>query len=129
MCGVLAGNFFHGCACVLVVYRARPSLLRVILLSHALNYEHVWRGGREEGRGRGREREKERGRRKEANEREQEGGERRGEEGPEKGEGDDLSHHGCPYIHTLLAFILNEQIFSILQVNSCKPLTEYFERP
>ena len=30
-----------------VVYRARPSLPRVILLSHALNYKRVWRGGRE----------------------------------------------------------------------------------
>ncbi len=30
-----------------VVYRARPSLPHVILLSHALNYKRVWRGGRE----------------------------------------------------------------------------------
>ena len=30
-----------------LVYRARPSLPRVILLSHALNYKRVWRGGRE----------------------------------------------------------------------------------
>ena len=30
-----------------LVYRARPSLPRVMLLSHALNYKRVWRGGRE----------------------------------------------------------------------------------
>ena len=30
-----------------LVYRARPSLPRVVLLSHALNYKRVWRGGRE----------------------------------------------------------------------------------
>ena len=28
-----------------LVYRARPSLPRVILLSHALNYKRVWREG------------------------------------------------------------------------------------
>ena len=30
-----------------LVYRARPSLPRMMLLSHALNYKRVWRGGRE----------------------------------------------------------------------------------
>ena len=30
-----------------LVYRARSSLPRVILLSHALNYKRVWRGRRE----------------------------------------------------------------------------------
>ena len=30
----------------ILVYRARPSLPRMILLSHALNYKRVWRGGR-----------------------------------------------------------------------------------
>ena len=30
-----------------LVYRARPSLPRVIILSHELNYKRVWRGGRE----------------------------------------------------------------------------------
>ena len=34
-------------ATTVLVYRARPSLPRVILLSHALNYKRVWRGGRE----------------------------------------------------------------------------------
>ena len=29
------------------MYRASPSLPRVILLSHALNNKRVWRGGRE----------------------------------------------------------------------------------
>ena len=32
---------------MMLVYRATPSLPRVILLSHALNYKRVWRGGRE----------------------------------------------------------------------------------
>ena len=30
-----------------LVYRALDPLSRVILLSHALNYKRVWRGGRE----------------------------------------------------------------------------------
>ena len=46
---ILPHTYTHVCsesAQCNIVYRARPSLPRVILLSHALNYKRMWRGGR-----------------------------------------------------------------------------------